>query len=278
LNLDGWTGLKLTRPRPGVLLVVLDRPERLNTLTAGMKRDLVELCTHIQADDETRAVVVTGAGKAFCAGDLLGNQYRTEPPGSVPALPGGHQDAESTYVSLRAFSHALNRAVRSLDKITIAAINGAAIQSGLSLALACDFRIASQAARLGSGTLRFGLMPDEGGHWLVLQHMGIGAAIDFLLRARIVDATDALARGLVNEVVPDERLTSAALDLAEELLIRGFGVQVPGGAPVLTWGFTTPGYSSCPFCPHVCSMFARAHGPSNPGLVKTPGPAPPQIG
>jgi 2-(1,2-epoxy-1,2-dihydrophenyl)acetyl-CoA isomerase len=217
LNLDGWTGLQLTRPRPGVLLVVLDRPDRLNTLTAGMKRDLVELCTHIQADDETRTVVVTGAGKAFCAGDLLGDKYRTESPGSVPALPGGHQDAESTYVSLRAFSHALNRAVRSLDKITIAAINGAAIQSGLSLALACDFRIASQAARLGSGTLRFGLMPDEGGHWLVLQHMGIAAAIDFLLRARIVDARDALARGLVNEVVPDEQLTSAALDLAEEL-------------------------------------------------------------
>ena len=85
-------------------------------------------------------------------------------------------------------SQSVNLAVRSLDKLTVAAINGYAIQSGLSLALACDFRIASTDAQLGSATLRFGLLPDEGGQFLLVQHLGVGRAMDFLMRKRIVTA------------------------------------------------------------------------------------------
>ncbi len=217
MKLDGWTGVAVSRPSDGVLLITLQRPERLNSLTAGMKRDLVELFTQVQADTETRAVVLTGAGRVFCAGDYVHPDYTREQPGSVPEISGGHADAGSTYTGLRMFSHALNRALRSIDKPTIAAINGAAVQSGLSLALACDFRIASTSARLGSATLRFGLMPDEGGHFLLLQHLGLAGTLDFLLRNRILDAAAALDRGLVNEVVEPDELMPTALRLAEEM-------------------------------------------------------------
>jgi 2-(1,2-epoxy-1,2-dihydrophenyl)acetyl-CoA isomerase len=211
MRLDGWTGLEVTRPETGVLLITFDRPDRLNALSIGMKRDLIELLTEVQADEETRAVVFTGAGRAFCAGDYVHPDYVAEQPSRVPPIAGGHSDAMSTYGALKMHSQALNRAVRAVDKPTIAAINGAAVQSGLSLALACDLRFASTAARIGSGTLRFGLMPDEGGHHLLVQMLGLAGALDFMLRARVVDAPTALQLGLVSEVHEPDQLLAVAV-------------------------------------------------------------------
>jgi 2-(1,2-epoxy-1,2-dihydrophenyl)acetyl-CoA isomerase len=113
-------------------------------------------------------------------------------------------------------SQQVNLAIRQLDKITIAAINAFAIQTGLSLALASDFRIAARSARLGSATLRFGLLPDEWGQFLLVQTLGLPGALDFLLRKRIVTAEEAQAIGLVHAVVDDDGLMDAAMDLARE--------------------------------------------------------------
>lgn len=135
----------------------------------------------------------------------------------MPDIPRGHENAIGTYEGLRVLSQTVNQAVRKLDKLTIAAINGVAIQTGLSLALSCDFRIASEQARLGSGTLRFGLLPDEGGQYLLVQHLGVAKAMDFLMRNRIVDAAEAERLGLVHQVVPHEQLMQRSLDLAREL-------------------------------------------------------------
>jgi 2-(1,2-epoxy-1,2-dihydrophenyl)acetyl-CoA isomerase len=132
-------------------------------------------------------------------------------------IPPGHENPIGTYEGLRNLSQPLNAAVRRLDKLTIAAINGIAIQTGLSLALACDFRIAAQSARLGSATLRFGLLPDEGGQYLLVQHLGVARAMDFLMRKKIVGAPEALALGLVHEVVADLELLPRSLALAREL-------------------------------------------------------------
>ena len=118
---------------------------------------------------------------------------------------------------LRVYSQGLNVALRNLDKLTVAALNGPAVQTGLSLALSCDFRVASTDARLGSATLRFGLMPDEGGHALLLQQLGLGRTLDFLLRKRIVDAHEAHDLGLVHEVTTPDELLPRALALASEL-------------------------------------------------------------
>lgn len=210
------TGFTVATHPNGVRLVTFERPERLNALTQPMKRDLIELLTQAQMDDAVRVLVFTGSGRAFCSGDDLAGYHDGE-ASTVPPIGGGHHDAISTAQGLRVFSQAVNLAVRNLDKLTVAAVNGPAIQTGLSLALACDFRVASEAARLGSGTLRFGLMPDEGGHALLVQHLGLGRAMDFLMRARIVGAAEALELGLVHEVVPADELVPRALALADEL-------------------------------------------------------------
>jgi 2-(1,2-epoxy-1,2-dihydrophenyl)acetyl-CoA isomerase len=210
------SGYRIEMRDPGIMVVTLDRPEKLNALTQAMKRDLIELITRVQMDDAVRVVVFAGEGRAFCAGDDLAG-YGEGKPSTVPAINTGHGTAIATTNALRVYSQAFNTAVRNLDKITIAAIGGPAIQTGLSLALSCDFRIGSTRAKLGSATLRFALLPDEGGHYLLVQHLGLAGALDFVLRKRIVDAEAALALGLLNEVVSEDDLMPRALALAAEM-------------------------------------------------------------
>jgi 2-(1,2-epoxy-1,2-dihydrophenyl)acetyl-CoA isomerase len=214
-----FRGFDIATSDKGVATITFNQPDHLNGTTQAIKRDLTEALTQIQMDDDVRVVVITGTGRAFCAGDDMSGRTRDWQGAKalVPDLPRGHHDPMGTYEGLRTMSQSLILAVRALDKITIAAINGLAIQTGLSLALVCDFRIASSTARLGSATLRFGLLPDEGGHALVVQLIGLAKAIDFFLRKRIVTADEALELGLVHEVVEPEQLMVRATALAEEL-------------------------------------------------------------
>ncbi len=219
MQVGTFRGFEIALRDPGVALITLNQPDRLNGMTQGMKRDLVEVLLEAQMDDAVRVVVLAGSGRAFSAGDdITGRPVAGRGAQAlVPDTPPGHGDPIGTYEGLRMLSQTLNLAVRNLDKLTIAAVNGVAIQTGLSLALACDFRVASSDARLGSGTLRFGLMPDEGGQFLLVQLLGVARTIDFLMRSRIVDAAEALALGLVHEVVPPEQLMDRAMELAREL-------------------------------------------------------------
>jgi 2-(1,2-epoxy-1,2-dihydrophenyl)acetyl-CoA isomerase len=220
MRLGNFTGFEIALQDPGIALVTLNEPERLNGTTQPMKRDLVEALLQAQMDDAVRVVVITGSGRAFCAGDdMSGRPRRGEGERLTAPIPPGHENPIGTYEGLRHLSQPLNTALRRLDKLSIAAVNGIAIQTGLSLALACDFRIAAESARLGSATLRFGLLPDEGGQYLLVQHLGVARALDFLMRKRIVGAREALALGLVHEVVPDHELLPRALDLARELAL-----------------------------------------------------------
>src|SRR5215831_13550024 len=161
---------------PGIALVTFNQPDRLNGMTQALKRDLIEAVQQAQMNNAVRVVVFTGSGRAFSAGDDVTGGYSAQSrPEQVPALPAGHDTPIGTYDALRVISQSLNLAVRNLDKLTVSAI-----QTGLSLALSCDFRIASTEARLGSGTLRFGLMPDEGGQFLLVQLLGVARTMDFL--------------------------------------------------------------------------------------------------
>ncbi|MGI9596417.1 MAG: enoyl-CoA hydratase/isomerase family protein [Acidimicrobiales bacterium] len=212
-----FTGFNTTIEEPGILVITFDNPESLNASTAPMKRDLVETLTQAQMDDMVRVVLFTGRGKAFWAGDDLSGREPDRSEAAMPPIFSGHHTPTGTYNGLRVVSQAVNTAVRDLDKLSVAAINGFAIQTGLSLALACDFRIAARSAKLGSATLRFGLLPDEGGHYLLIQHLGLAGALDFMMRKRIVGGEEAAELGLVNEVVDDDELMPAALELAREL-------------------------------------------------------------
>ena len=218
MQTGNFRGFEVAMQDPGIAVITFNQPERLNGTTQEMKRDLVETLLQAQMDDQVRVVVITGTGRGFCAGDSLsGPALAGESTALVPDIPGGHNNAIGTYEGLRAISQPLNVAIRQLDKISIAAINGVAIQTGLSLALACDFRIASTAARLGSATLRFGLLPDEGGQFLLVQMTGVARTLDFLMRKRIVGAEEAFELGLVHEVTSPETLMERSLALAREL-------------------------------------------------------------
>lgn len=211
-----YTGFETSISDPGILTVTFNQPETLNASTAPMKRDLIEVLTQAQMDDGVRVIVFTGQGKAFWAGDNM-KSYSNSGDGHMPPITGGHHNEIGTYNGLRTISQTVNTAVRHLDKLTIAAINGFAIQTGFSFALACDFRVAARSAQMGSATLRFGLLPDEGGQWLLVQHLGVSKAMDFLMRKRIIDGETAHELGLVHEVVDDDQLMATTMELATEL-------------------------------------------------------------
>ncbi len=213
------TGYDVSLLDPGIALIQFNRPERMNGMSTAIKRSLIETRTQAQMDARVRVLVFTGTGRAFCAGDDL-KGYRDgtgDEKMLVPPIPGGHDTDIGTYDALRVISQKLNTTIRDLSKLTIAAVNGLALQSGFSMALACDFRLAARSAKLGSATLRFGLLPDEGGQFLLVQLMGVARTMDFLMRKRIVEAEQALALGLVHEVLDDDALTDAAMTLAREL-------------------------------------------------------------
>ena len=221
MDTGAYSGFNVEIENDGITVVTFDQPERMNTLTRGLKRDFIEMLQQAQMDRRVRVLIFTGSGKAFAAGDDIGGTgYGSERlvPSKVPALNYGEETPQlRTYDSLRTTSQMVARTIRHLDKLTISAINGFAIQSGLSIALASDFRIAAKGSKLGSATLRFGYLPDEGGHWLLVQHMGVARAMDFLMRKRIVTAEEAFELGLVGEVVDPDKLMTRARELAVEL-------------------------------------------------------------
>ena len=213
-----FTGFSVTLRNPGIAWIQFNTPERLNGLTHRIKRDLVETINQAQMDNAVRVMVFTGSGRAFCAGDDISGQKKPisgEP--LMPPIPAGHDNEIGTYEGLRHLSQTLNLALRNCDKIAIAAVNGIAIQTGMTLALACDFRVAAASAKLGSATLRFGLLPDEGGQYLCVQLMGVAKSMDFFINKRILSADQALELGLLREVVDDHELESRAMEMATDI-------------------------------------------------------------
>ncbi len=215
--IDGdYQGFTVEVHGPGIAVVTFTRFERLNAMSFGTRRDLCEVLMMAQLDDAVRVVVLTATGRGFVAG-VNNRTTEAEPPTLTPDLGTVSGAPVNLYGRLVTYAQDPVRTIRRLDKLTVAAVNGAAIQLGLSIVLACDFAVAARSARLGSATLRMGWQPDEGGHWLLVEHLGVKRALDFLMRKRIVDGEEAAALGLVNEVVDDDLLLDRALELATEL-------------------------------------------------------------
>ena len=183
-----------------VLTLTLNRPDVLNAFNAAVHRALAAGLKEAR-DPGVRAVVLTGAGRGFCVGQDL-TEFREE-PGDI-----GER--------LRAGYHPNVLAIRALEKPVIAAVNGAAAGAGLSLACACDIRIASEAAAFVPAFIGIGLVPDSGGSWHVERLLGYARAFEWMASNRKVSATEALGWGLVSEVVPGDALAARAAELAEE--------------------------------------------------------------
>jgi 2-(1,2-epoxy-1,2-dihydrophenyl)acetyl-CoA isomerase len=184
----------------GIATVTLNRPDSLNALAGTMREDLAGA---IQvASDCSRVLVLRGAGKAFCSG------------GDVRAMDELPEEDLNTFIQQ---GKRVVAGLRSLPIPTIASMHGVAAGAGLSLALACDLRIASRTARFGATFSRLGLHPDWGGTYFLTRLAGPGAACDLLLSGRIVDSDEAFRLGLINWVVPDEELPTFTRAKAEEL-------------------------------------------------------------
>jgi 2-(1,2-epoxy-1,2-dihydrophenyl)acetyl-CoA isomerase len=188
--------------------VSLNRPEALNAMTAELLEQLLTALEEL-ADGRVRVVVLTGAGRAFCAGGDL----RAGVGGAVAGPP----PVASQERRLRTFMR-ISQLLREMPAATVAAVNGACAGAGMSLALACDLRVAARAARFTTAFLGVGLSGDFGGTWLLPRVVGGGRARDLYLRPRPLDAAEALAVGLVSEVADD--VLARAHEVAAELLAQ----------------------------------------------------------
>ncbi len=202
------------RPAPGVARITLNRPGTMNAYSFTMCRELLAAIAAYRDDDDLRALILTGAGeRAFCTGgDLSGGA--PEHSRRVASMPMGHGR------EMREGMQAVVAALRKLDKPSVAMIRGYAVAGGLTLALACDIRVAAASAKLGDTSGKAGLLPDEGGAWLFPQAMGLDRALKMTWLHEIYDAPSAERLGLVTEVVADAELEARTLALCEALAAK----------------------------------------------------------
>ncbi|HWK18730.1 MAG TPA: crotonase/enoyl-CoA hydratase family protein [Solirubrobacteraceae bacterium] len=199
-----------------VLTVTLNRPERLNAWTPIMARELMDAFDRADADDDVRAVIVTGAGRGFCAGaDLSGggdtfDWREREAEGAVPRDNGGR-------FTLRVFE---------CTKPVIAAINGPAVGVGATMTLPMDVRLAADGARIGFVFARRGIVPEACSSWFLPRVVGISRAMEWVATGRVFDAQEALEAGLVRSVHPPAELLEAAHALAREIADNTAAVSV----------------------------------------------------
>ena len=192
------SGAKVLTVRDGaVLTITLNRPDKLNAFDASMHAGL-RAALEEAAQAEVRAVVITGAGRGFCVGQDLGEFSQV---GDIGA-------------ALRERYHPNIRAIRALEKPVLAAVNGVAAGAGLSLACACDVRIASEAATFVPGFIGIGLVPDAGGAYFLGRLLGTARAFELMASGRRLSAAEALDRGLVSEVVPEAEFAARAAEAA----------------------------------------------------------------
>ncbi len=195
----------LTDLKDRILTITLNRPDRLNAFTAQMMQDLLQVLDEVDANDEVRVVIVTGAGRGFCAGaDLAGGGDTFASGGQTQGVP---RDGGGL-VTLRIFD---------CKKPLIAAINGPAVGVGITSTLPMDIRLASERAKIGFVFARRGLVPEACSSWFLPRVVGISKAMEWVATGRVFPAEEALAAGLVSEVLPHEDLLPRARELASEI-------------------------------------------------------------
>jgi 2-(1,2-epoxy-1,2-dihydrophenyl)acetyl-CoA isomerase len=186
----------LTEVKDRVLYLTLNRPDKLNAMSAEMMSGLLDNLSRAATNPEIGAVVLTGAGRGFCSGgDIGGMRERNEGGGEAA------QTIEDRVAGLRRGEEA-SLMLHEMAKVTIAAVNGPAAGAGLSVAMACDLRIASDAARFGTAFAKVGFSGDYGGTWSLTQLVGSAKARELYFLADVIGADEALKIGLVNRVVP----------------------------------------------------------------------------
>lgn len=215
--------------RDGVLTITLHRPDKLNAFTPVMKNEMCDAFDRADADDDVRAIVVTGAGRAFCAGadlSLGGDTFDYKRRGGTATeapRDGGGQ------VSLRIYES---------RKPVIGALNGAAVGVGITMTLPMDIRLASDTAKIGFVFARRGIVPEAASTWFLPRIVGPSQAAEWLYSGRVFDAAEALAGGLVRSVHPAEALLDVAYGLAREIVDNAAPVSVALSRQLMWRGLT----------------------------------------
>ncbi|WP_209426188.1 2-(1,2-epoxy-1,2-dihydrophenyl)acetyl-CoA isomerase PaaG [Pararhodobacter sp. SW119] len=198
------TGTILTALSDGVWKLTLNRPDRMNAFVADMHLELRAALDRARTDDAVRAVLITGAGRGFCAGQDLGER---DP----------HKGRADLGQTIGQFYNPLIRQIRALDKPVVCAVNGVAAGAGASIALACDIVLAAESARFIQAFSKLGLVPDAGGSWSLARLLGEARAKALALTAEPVSATQAADWGLIWKALPDAQLMPEAEALAARL-------------------------------------------------------------
>jgi 2-(1,2-epoxy-1,2-dihydrophenyl)acetyl-CoA isomerase len=189
-----------------ITTITLDRPEKLNAFSGTMREELLEALRAAAGDDDCRAVVITGAGRAFCAG------------GDVEYMSGLQKNGDvGSFRKLLDAGRDIVTQIAGMAKPVIASVNGVAAGAGCNLALACDYRIASDSAKLGETFVKIGIHPDWGGTWFLPRLVGPSRALELLMTGRMVDAAEALAIGMVDRVVPLDDLREQTMTVARAI-------------------------------------------------------------
>ncbi len=197
--------LILTEKRGRVAILTLNRPDKRNALNAELRRALIGTLDIAASDSETRAIIITGAGdKAFVAGADIGEFEGRTPVDQYRVMKGA----------------SIYDALEKIAKPTIAAINGFCLGGGMELALACDIRIASNAAKFGQPEVNLGIIPGGGGTQRLPRVVGLGAALHLILTGDIIDAAEALRLGVVQEIHEPGQLMTRAMQIAESIASR----------------------------------------------------------
>jgi 2-(1,2-epoxy-1,2-dihydrophenyl)acetyl-CoA isomerase len=193
--------------RDGIATLTLNRPERLNALGGALREELGDAMGRACADEGVRVIVLTGAGKGFCAGGDVKAMHEAREQGTTRPL----------LEKVAPFRDRVVLMMRDAPKPLIAAVNGAAAGAGMNLALACDIRIASTAAKFSQAFVRRGLHPDWGGTYFLPRVVGMAKACELIFTGAVMDAEEALRLGIVTAVHPPERLMDATYALAARI-------------------------------------------------------------
>ena len=224
--------LQTEQQQDGVLVLTLNRPDKLNAFDDALSYALIEALKKAEKDSKVRCLLLTGAGRGFCAGQDLNSR----------AVSNAGEQPPSLGDSIRKRYAPIVLKLRTMEKPVVCAINGVAAGAGASIAFACDYRLASEHASFIQSFIKIGLIPDSGACFLLPRLIGQGRAMDLMMTGRKVLAEEALAIGLINQLHPADQLMPTALQFATELAQgppKAFGLLKRAVNQAMTMDFST---------------------------------------
>ena len=191
-----------------IAILTMNRPDKMNALTRKMLLEMVEAVADVAQDKEVRVMILTGAGKVFCSGaDLSGGGWDAGLAGSPNELN----------YNIRTSYQKVSLGIQSMDKPTIAMVNGAAVGAGCDFAFACDMRVGTERSKFRNSFVKVGLIPGGGGAWFYTRLLGLGRGLEFMFTGDFMEAEEALRLGVLNKLVAGDKLESATMELAKKI-------------------------------------------------------------